>query len=255
MPSDTVDRRSSIIEILNKRGKIYVDDLSKAFHVSDVTVRNDLKILEQEGFLRRIHGGALKSEPVAFDQNLDEKQRKHTAEKRKIGVYAARLVHSGETIFVDSGTTTGEMAKNIKGVCDVTVITNALNIAAELATHDGVEVVVTGGVLRKRSCSFVGPHAEHTVSEYFGDKLFLGVDGISLQYGVTTPNSLEAQVNRMMVERVNEVIVVADSSKFNRHSRSLIITLDRIHKLITDPGVSEQDAAALRSMNIEVVVV
>jgi DeoR family transcriptional regulator of aga operon len=253
----TVDRRSTILEIINQRGKIHVDELSKAFSVSEVTVRNDLKKLEKDGFLRRTHGGALKANNVAFDLTLMEKAKKHADEKRAIGAKAAEMIYDGDTIILDSGTTTFEIARNIKEKKkkNITVITNALNIATELAGVEGIGVVLTGGMLREKSFSLVGPHAEQTLKDYFGDKLFLGVDGICTDYGITTPNLLEAQVNRLMVERSNEVIVVTDSSKFGRRSLCLIVDLSSIDKIITDHGIPENDLSALRSKDVEVSLV
>lgn len=255
MSNNTVDRRSSILEMLREKGKISVVDVTKMFDVSDVTIRNDLKRLELDGFLKRIHGGALKIDKVAIDLNLREKEKQHSVEKTKIGIAAAQLVNEGETIFLDSGTTTMEIARNIKNLKNITVITNALNIASELAGIESIEVILTGGILRKKSFSLVGPHAEQMLGELFGDKLFLGVDGISAEYGVTTPNHLEACVNRIMVKHVNEVIVVTDSSKFNKTSLALIVPIDKVHTVITDKGISEQDLLALRAREINVIIV
>lgn len=251
----TVERRSTILDIINQKGKIHVDELSKAFSVSEVTVRNDLKKLEKDGFLRRTHGGALKANNVAFDLTLMEKAKKHAQEKRSIGARAAEMIEEGDTIILDSGTTTFEIARSIKEKKNITVITNALNIATELAGIEGIGVVLTGGMLREKSFSLVGPHAEQTLKDYFGDKLFLGVDGICTDYGITTPNLLEAQVNRLMVERSNEVIVVTDSSKFGRRSLCLIVDLNSVDKIITDRGISESDLNALRSKEVEVCLV
>ena len=251
----TVDRRSTILDIINQQGKIHVDELSKAFNVSEVTVRNDLKKLEKDGFLRRTHGGALKANNVAFDLTLMEKAKKHAHEKKLIGTKAAEMIFEGDTIFLDSGTTTFEIARSIKEKKNITVITNALNIATELAGIEGIGVVLTGGMLREKSFSLVGPHAEQTLKDYFGDKLFLGVDGICTDYGITTPNLLEAQVNRLMVERSNEVIVVTDSSKFGRRSLCLIVDLNSVDKIITDRGIPENDLNVLRSKEVEVCLV
>ncbi len=253
----TVDRRSTILDIINQKGKIHVDELSKVFSVSEVTVRNDLKKLEKDGFLRRTHGGALKANNVAFDMTLMEKAKKHAEEKRAIGAKAAEMIYEGDTIILDSGTTTFEIARSIKEkkMKGITVITNALNIATELAGIEGIGVVLTGGMLREKSFSLVGPHSEQTLKDYFGDKLFLGVDGICTDYGITTPNLLEAQVNRLMVERSNEVIVVTDSSKFGRRSLCLIVDLNNVDKIITDRGISEDDLNTLRSKEVEVCLV
>jgi len=254
MSNNTVDRRSTIVEIIQTRGKLRVDELRKKFDVSNVTLRNDLKKLEEDGYLRRTHGGALKVETVAFDLALIEKEKKFSDEKRRIGKAAANLVREGETIILDSGTTTIEVARNIKNMKNITVLTNALNIATELAGREGLKVILTGGILREKSFSLVGPHAEQTLQDYFCDKLFLGVDGINSKDGVTTPNLLEAKVNRMMAEQANEVIVVTDSSKFSKRSLSLIVPVHKIDKVITDSNIPEADFQRLRAKDVEVIL-
>jgi len=254
MSNNTVDRRSTIVEIIQTRGKLRVDELRKKFDVSNVTLRNDLKKLEEDGYLRRTHGGALKVETVAFDLALIEKEKKFSDEKKRIGKAAASLVCEGETIILDSGTTTMEVARNIKNMKNITVLTNALNIATELAGREGIQVILTGGILREKSFSLVGPHAEQTLQDYFCDKLFLGVDGINTKDGVTTPNLLEAKVNWMMAERANEVIVVTDSSKFGKRSLSLIVPVNKIDKVITDSNIPEEDYQTLQTKGIEVIL-
>ncbi len=255
MPNDTVDRRDEILDVLSRNGKVYVSDLSKKFSVSKVTLRNDLKRLEQDGFLRRIHGGALKTHQVAVDLALAEKEKKHAEEKRMISRVAAEMIEDGDTIILDSGTTTMEIARSIKNRTGITVITNALNIAMELANQQGIEVIIAGGNLREKSFALVGPHAEHLLSEYYADKFFLGVDGFSSRYGVTTPNIMEARLNRIMVEHAREVIVVTDSSKFGKRSLSLIVTIDKIDRVITDKDIPEDELAALQKAGKEVISV
>ncbi len=147
-----------------------------------------------------------------------------------------------------------EVARNIKNMKNITVLTNALNIATELAGREGLEVILTGGILREKSFSLVGPNAEQTLQDYFCDKLFLGVDGINTQDGVTTPNLLEAKVNRLMAERANEVIVVTDSSKFGKRSLSLIVPVNKIDIVITDSNIPEEDYLTLQAKEIEVIL-
>jgi DeoR family transcriptional regulator of aga operon len=163
-------------------------------------------------------------------------------------------VRPGQVIILDSGTTTTAIARAVKHVRNLTVVTNAVNIAAELA-GTGVEVILTGGVLRKSSFSLVGPLAEEAIQQITADLLFLAVDGFDVAYGLTTPNPQEAKVNRMMVESAKRTIVVCDSSKFGRRSLSRIAVTNAIHQVITDRGLSGNDRKALREAGIRIVAV
>ncbi len=228
MEKTTVERRDRIIQILNEDGKVKVNELSDLFGVSSVTIRNDLEFFEKKGIVHRSYGGALLRNSVYDDSSIEEKQKLHAAEKKKIGQYAANMIKDGESIVLDSGTTTREIAINLKDKKNLTIMTNAINIALELAGLNNLNVMMTGGVLREKSYSLVGPEAEATISNFYFDKLFLGVDGLDINYGLTTPNPLEAQLNRLMVKRSNEVIAVTDSSKFGRHNFSFICDLEPI---------------------------
>ncbi|MCF7805478.1 MAG: DeoR/GlpR family DNA-binding transcription regulator [Candidatus Marinimicrobia bacterium] len=251
----TVDRRDEIVRLLNKNGKVKVEELSKQFDVSSVTIRNDLDYLEKKGIVHRTYGGALIRDIVAYDSSLTEKQKLHAEEKRKIGIKAAELIHDGESIILDSGTTTRQIAVNIKEKQGLTVLTNAINIAVELAGLENITVMLTGGTLRKKSYSLVGPEAEHALTNYFFDKLFLGVDGFGLDSGLTTPNPLEAQLNRLMVQMANEVIAVTDSSKFGRRSFSFICELDGIDQIITDKNIPNKYTEDLKKRNISIITI
>lgn len=251
----TVDRRDQIIQILNSNGSVKVDKLSKKFDVSTVTIRNDLDFLEEKGIIHRTYGGALLRNNVYYDPSLEEKQKLHAKEKQRIGQYAADLVQKGESIILDSGTTTREIAIRIKEKKKLTVMTNALNIAFELAGLPDIKVMLTGGMLRERSYSLVGPEAESTMKNYYFDKLFLGVDGLDLEYGLTTSNPQEAQLNRLMVERSNKVIAVTDSSKFGRHSFSFICDLTPIGTIITDKNISQDYESRLKKRDITLIKV
>ena len=253
--SITVDRRNEIVRLVNKNGRAKVEELSQHFGVSTVTIRNDLNYLEERGLIHRAYGGALTRKEVAFDPTLFEKAKLHVEEKKRIGEKAAEMVFDGESIVLDSGTTTLEIAKAIKSRKDLTVMTNAINIATELAGLPDVTVMLTGGTLREKSFSLVGPNAESALKAFYFDKLFLGVDGLDAESGLTTPNVLEAQLNRVMIEVSCETIMVVDSSKFGRRSLSLIVPLDRIHTVITDSGVSEEYRNVLAEKHIDTIVV
>ncbi len=251
----TVDRRDKIIQKIQSEGSVRVDELSEEFDVSTVTIRNDLDFFEEKGLIHRTYGGALLRNNVYNDPSLEEKQKINVEEKKRIGEYAAGLVSDGDSIVLDSGTTTREIALRLKDKKDLTLMTNAINIAVELAGVSGMRLMLTGGVLRDKSYSLVGPEAERMMQNYFFDKLFLGVDGMNFDHGLTTPNPQEAQLNRMMVERSNTVILVSDSSKFGRHSFSYICGLEPIETVITDTKISPEFEEGFKERDIEVVKV
>ena len=251
----TVERRDKIIQKIQSEGSVRVDELSEEFDVSTVTIRNDLDFFEKKGLIHRTYGGALLLNNVYKDPSIEEKKKINVEEKRRIGEYAADLVKDGETIILDSGSTTREIALRIKEKKNLTVMTNAINIALELAGSSDLKIMLTGGVLRDKSYSLVGPEAERTMQNYYFDKLFLGADGMDLEHGLTTSNPLEAQLNRLMVERSNKVIAVMDSSKFGRHSFSYICDLGPLEMVITDNKIPKDFEVKLKNRDIKVVKV
>jgi DeoR family transcriptional regulator, aga operon transcriptional repressor len=189
-----------------------------------------------------------------FDPTLQEKEKRHCFEKMRIAEAAAELVHEGQCIMLDSGTTTTAVALALKRFSELTIITNGVNIAAELMrTH--LDVILTGGIVRKNSFSVVGPLAEEMVAEMHADILFLGVDGFDLKIGLTTPNLLESRVNRAMVGAATRVVVVCDSTKFDRRSLSHIVPATAVQHVITDTNLREEIAEALRNLNIQLTLV
>jgi len=249
------ERRRHILEILNREGRVLVVDLAKQFHTSQVTIRKDLDVLQAHGRIQRSHGGALPARESALeDPTLREKEKLHRKEKLQIAAAAARMVREGQVVILDSGTTTTAIARALLKFQNLTIITNAVNIAAELS-GSSLEVILTGGTLRKNSFSLVGPIAEETLRRLNGDILLLGVDGFDVQHGLTTPNLLEAKVNRAMMDVARVVVAVCDSSKFGRRSLSSIAPPSGVHYLITDRGVRKADLAAARKSGIQVTLV
>jgi DeoR family transcriptional regulator of aga operon len=239
------ERRREILELLRKDGRVLVRDLSKRFRISLITIRKDLEYLHHQGMLERTHGGALPLRTGALqDQTLREKERLHRQEKMRIAAAALRMIRPGQVII----------ARGCRHLRSLTVITNATNIAAELADSN-VEVILTGGLLRKSSFSLVGPLAEESLRKLSADMLFLAVDGFDVGYGLSTPNQQEARVNRAMSESARRTIVVCDSSKFGRRSLSLIMDVSAVHETITDRGIPKQDLKALREAEVEVTLV
>lgn len=250
----TVKRRALILEKLRAEGQVDVKSLSEELEVSEVTIRNDLTRLEQQHMLVRARGGALQPDRVGADFNLSDKKKQHLEEKIRIGRAAAALVEDGDTVILDSGTTTVEIAKNLLEVRDLTVITNALNIANQLAESRNTNVIIPGGLLRKNSLSLVGATAEESFRNYFCDKLFLAVDGISTGYGLSTPNVEEAHLNRVMIDIAKKVIVVTDSSKFGKRSFAFISLLSEVDVVVTDSGIPPEDRQKLAEAGIEVIL-
>ncbi len=249
------ERRRAILDLLSRQGRVLVAELSRHLETSQVTIRKDLEILHAHGMIHRTHGGALPSRGGSLeDPTLREKEKLHRQEKLRIAKSAASMVKEGQVIIFDSGTTTTAIARALRNFQNLTIITNAVNIAAELA-GTAVEVILTGGTLRKNSFSLVGPIAEETLRRLSADLLFLGVDGFDVHYGLSTPNLLEAKVNRAMVEVAKRTVAVCDSSKFGRRSLSLIVPTSSLHEVITDRGAPKSDLRVLKQARVEVTLV
>ena len=248
-------RRRKILDLLEQKGQVTVRDLVERFAVSAVTARGDLDALASNGSAVRSHGGAVRRLEASQDYPLRLKETLHRGEKIKIGRAAADLVRPNEVIILDSGTTTAEVARQIKTkkIQPLTIITNALNIASELMDAPGISVIMVGGLMRPISCSFVGPQAEAMLKEFHADRLFLAVDGFDLAIGASTPDVLEAQLNGLMMQVSREVNIVADSSKLGRRSVSRIGPLERIHRLVTDGHAPQEFVDALRKQGVEVL--
>jgi DeoR family transcriptional regulator of aga operon len=249
------ERRREILALLNRDGRVLVKDLARHFRISQITIRKDLEFLDGQGVVQRTHGGALPLQAGALlDPSLREKEKLHRKQKILIAEAAASLVEEGQSVLLDSGTTTTAIARALKEMAQLTVITNAINIAAELAGTN-VEVILTGGMLRKNSFSLVGPLAERTLRQLSADVLFLGVDGFDTKAGLFTPNLLESEVNRAMVEIARRTIAVCDSSKFGRRSLCNIMPVTAVQEVITDKQIPKSDLQALKEAGVRVTVV
>lgn len=250
-----LERRTKILELLEKHGQVAVPDLSRRFKTSEVTIRNDLKDLHQRGLIRRAHGGAVKVATVSTDPSLKIKAELHADEKRRIGAAAAALINDGDSIILDSGTTTQQIARQIKHKKDLKVITNGLNIAMELFGAKDIQLILLGGVIRQNSLSAVGHFAEDMLGQLSADKLFLAVDACDVEFGLSTPNVEESQVNQAMARIAREKILVADSSKFGKRSLSRIVPLTYIDTIITDRALPLETQTELRSRDVKLILV
>lgn len=203
----------------------------------------------------RSHGAAIPNSGVIAELTVHEKRRQNAGIKSLIGQAAAKLIESGDTVILDSGTTTREIASSLKALDDVVVMTNGLDVAMELASAPGIEVLMSGGVLRKGALSFSGSQAESSLKNYRFDKVFLGVDGFDLRAGITTHSEQEASLNRLMCEISEQVIAVVDSTKFGKRSCHMIREFGNIDILVTDSDIPEDYLQGLREMKVDVIIV
>lgn len=252
----TVTRRAKILEELDLNGQVTVNDLSKKFSISEVTIRNDLTHLERQHMLIRARGGAIgiKHFKMELDPPLSEKEKEFLNEKQKISKAALKFIDDGDTIILDSGTTTTEIARILHQFNNLTIITNALNIASILSEYPGFNIYMPGGILRKKALSLVGSLASENSRKFYCDKLFLGVDGFDTHQGLSTPNVEEAHLNSIMIEMAKKVIVVTDSRKFARRRFGFIAPTSAIHVVITDSGIRDEDKARLEQHGVEVII-
>jgi DeoR family transcriptional regulator, aga operon transcriptional repressor len=257
--SDTAAWRSErILEALLRAGQVTVDELAATLNVSMATIRRDLTLLEQKGLLRRTHGGAISVEPMLYepfrhDSSFQKHERLFVEEKRHIGLAAADLIRDGETIALTPGTTTTQIARSIRHRKGITVVTNAVNIAMELSHRNDLTVFVTGGFLRGMWFSLVGHTGTTAVGELFVDKVFVGVDGIDVERGLTSRQADEATVIRAMITQARRKIVVTDHSKLGRVDVALICPTSTIDVLITDEGAENSTIAPFVAQGIEVI--
>ena len=247
-------RREKILELLQEDGSAKVIKLAKIFKVSEVTIRQDLEKLEAEGYILREHGGAflktvegsVKSFTLLNQDNLEKKQ--------VIGKKAAELIQAGDSIILDSGSTTTEIARNLIGRSGLTIITNALNIAVMLGAEPGIEVIVTGGEFKPPTLSLTGQKAASFFEDIHVDKLFLATAGISLRSGLTYPSLSDIVVKKAMIESADVTYLVADSTKIGKNAFASLGALSLIDYIITDPFIDQSHLQLFRDNEIELII-
>jgi DeoR family transcriptional regulator, aga operon transcriptional repressor len=247
-------RLSAILEQLADGGSVAVAQLADALHVSPATIRRDLAMLEDQRLLERMHGGAV-GRAVAYELPLRYKSVRHGDEKRRIAEEAASRVTESMAVGLTGGTTATEVAKALADRRDLTIVTNALNIASELAIRPDVKLVVTGGVARSQSYELSGPIAETTLAGLNLDIAFVGVDGIEAKAGCTTYQEIEAHTNGVMIEQARLVVVVADGSKIGRAAFARMCPLSAVDELITDQGADREAVRKLTDNGVRVTFV
>ena len=248
------ERHNFILNQLRSQGYVTVTDLSDELDVSEVTIRKDLRTLEERNLLFRTRGGANPILPHSLEHALEEKAALHADRKDRIGRLAATLVEPGDSILLASGSTVMYVARHLDDIAGLMAVTNAINVALALAPLPGVEVLVLGGLLRPNAVSMVGPYAEQMLREHACSKLFLGVDGFDLDHGPTTANALEAHLNQSMIQAAERVIVVTDASKFGRRGFRRICCIEDVDVVVTDDEAPDAVVERLENMGVEVLI-
>jgi DeoR/GlpR family transcriptional regulator of sugar metabolism len=252
------ERRVAILRAVGERNSVTVAQLCEELHVSDMTIRRDLREMEMQGLLRRVHGGAMKIIRHSNEPPFILRQTQLHEAKQQIGRKAAELIANSDIIALDSGTTTLEIARALDGQRELTIITGGLPIINELVSRyslvSDIRLIVSGGIVRPREMSMIGHHPARLYAELHVDKAFIAAGGISLEHGLTTYNLDEALVTRTMIATADQVIVVADASKFNRVTFASIAPLSEVDVIITDHNVDKRTTHRLQDMGIEVII-
>ncbi|MFD1161407.1 DeoR/GlpR family DNA-binding transcription regulator [Hwangdonia seohaensis] len=250
-----MQRHETILNLLAKEKHVEVLDLCKQLNVSAVTIRKDLKLLEEKGLLFRTHGGASLENPYIKEKAVIEKEKISVEEKNGIAQAAAAQIDENDSIMIASGTTVQALSKFIKPKNKLTVITSSLYAVLHLIHDKNIEILQLGGYIRHSSASVIGTYASQILDSVSCSKLFLGVDGIDFDYGLSTTSLEEAQLNQKMLASAQKTIVLADSSKFGKKSFAKICNLNAIDEIITDSGISSTIKKKLEEKGVKVTVV
>lgn len=252
-PNNAVDRRTFIVEYLEKHGETRIDQLSELFKVSEITLRRDLEILESQGRIRRVRGGAAPALANPLEEMFHEKLSLNTREKREIARKAASLVQDNQVVILSAGTTTTYIARELTKKQNLTIVTSAINIAAEIAPYSHITLVMIGGIIRTGSYAAVGHLADDALDNINGDIAFVGVDGIDIESGFTTPNFMEARTDNMILKSATSGYIVADDSKFGKVKMARVARLDEPSGLIVNRSAPEDFIYELETRNCHVI--
>jgi DeoR family transcriptional regulator, aga operon transcriptional repressor len=249
------ERRNRIVELAQHHAAVRIGDLSKMFEVSDVTIRSDLEVLAKQGYVIRGRGGAVANVRASLSSAFEQRAGRHLEEKQRIGAAAARLVSPSDTIIMDAGSTLMEMAKSLDRVAPLTVITNALNIAMQVGSLPDVNVFVIGGSLNRLSLCTIGLQAEHDLGDLVAQKAFVGIPAISPDAGLTDLSIESARTKRALIAAAQQVILLADSSKWGEIGFAKVIPLTRVNTIVTDTGLPDDARAIIEHQGIELILV
>jgi DeoR family transcriptional regulator of aga operon len=250
----TVERQKQILSLLTQQGRLSVAEIVTQFSISQATARRDLDSLASQGKVQRVHGGVIAVEQAPPELPILERESEQMGEKIRIGRAAAALVADNETLFLGSGTTVLEVARNLKDHKYLTVITNSLPVLNILAGIKEITVISLGGMLRDSELSFIGHITEQALIEVRADKVFMGTRGVSLEHGLTNDYLQETLTDRAIIKSGREFIVVADHTKVNRVSTVLLAPWNSVHTFVTDSGVDKKFVQALKQQGIQVLM-
>jgi DeoR family transcriptional regulator of aga operon len=252
--NNSTNRHEFILEKLKKEGRVNILDLVEEMAVSGVTIRKDLKLLEEKNLLFRTRGGGSVKDPYAADRPITEKELINADDKQKIARAALALMGETDSIMIGSGTTVFQFARVLHPMKPLTVITPALKVGLELSNRPNIEVLQLGGLIRPNSSSVAGAHAVRVLEDISCNTLFIGVDGIDIDFGISISNLAEAVLNQKMIETAQTIVVLADSSKFDKRGLGRICRLEQIHYIVTDHKVSQKMITALEEKGIKIIV-
>lgn len=245
------ERHEKIIALVNEKGSIRVSELSQIFKFTEETIRRDLEKLENEGKLQRSHGGAVSIKDYGFEVPYFEREIRNVKEKIAVAEEAIKYVTTNDRIILDASTTTWYMAKRLPDI-PLTVLTNSMKVAMELANREKITVITVGGSMLQRSLSFVGPQTNNALEYYHVNKAFISCQGIHAKRGISDSNEMQALVKKKMIEISDEIYLLADHTKFGVQAFSHIAAIHTIHYVITGSKTNQEQVQALEDLQIKV---
>jgi DeoR family transcriptional regulator, fructose operon transcriptional repressor len=248
------ERKQMIVNYVQSKSRVSVQELCKLLDVSESTIRRDLSDLEDQKMLKRTHGGALDLRSVNFEPTYSEKEDQFKDEKARIAKKAAEFIQDGDSLIIDAGTTTFYLADELAKFKGLTVVTNSIPLMQKLSTIPDIEIIATGGALRKITMAFTGPLSETVLDHIHVDKAFIGTNGLDVEAGLTTPNVLEAAIKQKMISVANKVYVLADHSKIGRVSFARFGKIVDVDACITSAAVTEEQKNIFESNHIQLLI-
>ncbi|MCI1945380.1 DeoR/GlpR family DNA-binding transcription regulator [Clostridium luticellarii] len=245
------ERRIKIVDILKKNGRAEVQILADKMKVSKMTIRRDLEFLEKKRLLMRTHGGAVFKDIISYEVPYMDKEVANKSEKERIGRKAAEFVKEGQSLILDAGTTCLEVARCMKNMKDITVITNDIKIVGELFKYTNIRLFCTGGLVQGNVGALIGKHAEYFLQSFNVDYAFVGVTSVNEEYAVSTPTAEKAYLKRLMIDSANKSVFLADHSKFNKTSFSKVCSMDEVDVLISDIMLDDKIKKGLQNLSIK----
>lgn len=255
---NAAERHNKIVELVLDKGQVTITDICTMFDISEMTARRDLNVLDRQGLVRRVHGGAVTNLGRSYEPPFQTRTVKNQEAKISIGLKAAELIYDGDSIALDVGTTTLEIVQGLRGKRNLTIVTSCLQIANKIVDQLSLDIdarlILAGGIVRPRELSMIGPIPAQVYQDLHVDKAFIGISGISLEDGMTEYNIEDTQIKRMLIRSAREKIVVADGSKFGVTSFTTVAPLTAIDKVVTDKSAPLDIVEQVREQGVEVIL-